>query len=160
MIKISISVNAHGFMVSMVFPWCWWCREKQPLLPAVSAYFLIRLLAITEEQSKVSSTALELRWVVVLERHEPGGRALDVQSQWASKHFIPSQRPAHADAGLRGGSKGLTPIPGAGCLPQTRVHGAVRTYIFSKKRLGTRQALLSSFSQTRPLGKSCFSWGG
>ena len=128
------------------------------MLPAVSAYFLIRLLAITEEQSKVSSTALGLHRVIVLESHEPGGRALAAQSQRASKHFIPTQRLAHADTRLRGESKGLTPVPGAGCLPQTQVHGAVRTYMFSKKRLGTRQALLSCFSQTHPLGKSpCFS---
>ena len=158
---MSISVNAHGFMVSMVFPWCWWCREKQPLLHAVSTCFLIWLLAITEEQSKVSSTALGLCWVVVLESHEPGRLALAAQSQRASKHFIPSQRLAHTDTGLRGESKGLTPIQGAGCLPQTQVHGAVHTYMFSKKRLGTKQALLSCFSQTHPLGKSpCFSWGG
>ena len=127
------------------------------MLNAVSTCFLIWLLAIIEEQSKVSSTVLELCRVVVLESHEPGGCALDVQSKWASKHFIPSQRPAHADTGLRGGSKALTLIPGPGCLSQTQVHGAVSTHIFSRKRLGTRQALLSSFSQTRPLGKSCFS---
>lgn len=146
-----------GLWFLMVFPW-WWCREKQPLLKAVSTCFPIWLLAITEEQSKVSSTALELR--CVLESHEPGGRALAAQSQRASKHFIPSQRPAQAGTGLRGGRKGLTPVPGAGCLPQTQGHGALRTCIFSKKRLGTKQALLSSFSQTHPLGKSRFLWGG
>ena len=56
-----------------------------------------------------------------------------------SEHLIPSQRLAHA--GLRGGSECLTPVPEVGCLLQTQVHGAVGTYIFSKKRFGTKQAL-------------------
>ena len=108
---------------------------------------------------KVSFTALHLHWVLVLESYETGGRALAVQSQRASKHFIPSQTLPHA--GLRGGSKYLTPVPGAGCLLHTQVHGAVGTYIFSKKRFGTKQALLISLSQTHPLDKSpLFSNGG
>ena len=37
---------------------------------------------------KVSFTALHLHWVLVLESCETGGRALAVQSQWASEHFI------------------------------------------------------------------------
>ena len=98
------------------------------MLSAVSTCFLIWLLAIIEEESKVSLTALQLRWVLVLESREPGGRALAVQSQRASEHFIPSQTLPHA--GLRGGSKRLIPVPGAGCLLQTHVHGAVGTYIF------------------------------
>ena len=122
------------------------------MLSAVSTCFLIWLLAIIEEESKVSLTALQLRWVLVLESREPGGRALAMQSQRASEHFIPSQTLPHA--GLRGGSKRLIPVPGAGCLLQTHVHGAVGTYIFSKKRFRTKQTLLSFFSQTHPLGKT------
>ena len=79
---------------------------------------------------KVSLTALHLHWVSVLESCETAGRALAVRSQRASEHFITSQTLPHA--GLRGGSKCLTPIPGAGCLLHTQVHGAVGTYIFSK----------------------------
>ena len=108
---------------------------------------------------KVSFTALHLHWVLVLESCEPGGCALAVQSQQASENFFPSQTLPHA--GLRGGSKCLTPIPDTGCLLHTQVHGAVGTYIFSKKRFGTKQALLSSLTQTHRLDKSpLFSYGG
>lgn len=129
------------------------------MLNAISTSFLIWLLAIIEEQPKVSSTALRLCWVLVLESREIGGCALAVQSQRASKHFIPSQILPHA--GLRGGSKCLTPVPDIGSLLHTQVHSTVGTDIFSKKRFGTKQALLSSLSQTHLLDKSpLFSYGG
>ena len=129
------------------------------MLNAVATCFLIWLLAIIEEQSKVSSTALRLCWVLVCVSCETGGCALAVRSQRASEHFIPSQTLPHA--GLRGESKCLTPIPDTGCLLQTHVHSAVGTYIFSKKRIGTKQALLHSFSQTHLLDKSpLFSYRG
>ena len=76
---------------------------------------------LTSCHHNISSTALWLRWVLVPESREPGGRALAVQSQRASQHFIPNQTLPHA--GLRGGSKCLTPVPGAGCLLQTQVYG-------------------------------------
>ena len=99
---------------------------------------------------KVSLTALRLCWVLVLESREPGGCALAVWSQRASEHFIPSQTLPRV--GLREGSKCLTPVPGAGCLLQTHVHGAGGTSIFSKKRFGTKQALWEKFLLIRRVG--------
>ena len=96
---------------------------------------------------KVSLTALHLHWVLVLESCETGGRALAVQLQWASKHFIPSQTLPHA--GLRGGSKCLTPVPDTGCLLHTQVHGAMGTSFQSRDLEPSKL-----FSQTHRLGKS------
>ena len=33
-------VNAHGFMVLMVFSWCWWCREKFSLVQSLNCVSL------------------------------------------------------------------------------------------------------------------------
>ena len=142
MIKISISVSAHRFMVDGVF--LMFVMHRELALVKCSLNLFSHLASCHSRRPiKVSLTALRLCWVLVLESRETGGCALAVQSQQASENFFPSQTLPHA--GLRGGSKCLTPVPGAGCLLQTHVHGAGGTSIFSKKRFGTKQALWEKF---------------
>ena len=127
MIKISISVSAHRFMVDGVFL-MFVMHRKVALVKYSLKLFSHLAFCHCWRAIKVSLTTLYLQWVLVLESCETGGCALAVWSQRASEHFIPSQTLPHA--GLRGGRKCLTPVSDTGCLLHSQVHGAVGTYIF------------------------------
>ena len=107
MIKISISVSAHRFMVDGVFL-TFVMHRKVALVKCSLKLFSHLAFCHCRRAIKVSLKTLYLQWVLVLESCETGGCALAVWSQRASEHFIPSQTLPHA--GLRGGRKCLTPV--------------------------------------------------
>ena len=94
-----------------------------------------------------------------------GGCGWGVQPQGASKRFILLRCfPTHS-CRRRKQMCDTSPgrPPGAGCSllrgEQNRIHITVGRHVFAKKRLRTKQALLTSFSQIHSLSKSLLSRG-